>query len=677
MLRKRSGKIVLALLALAAAAIAIATYQGAPYYSKFDKRFHLDPQALSLIRPGLEASIEEIEVGDDGSVAVVLSVSDDFGQPLDRNGIQTAGRVSANFLLGVVPQGESHYRSYITRIQTSPITGDTAEQPTSETNGAWTELEPGLYRYVFAATLPADHDPDATHTVGVYLRRELEEFDLGRPAANVTAHFTPSGAEPESIRDVVRTEACNACHDPLAEHGGPRREMDLCVMCHYPGVIDPDTGNSVDMAVMTHKIHMGANLPSVQAGQPYQIIGFRQSVHDYSKALFPQDIRNCEACHDGAAAQHELFLNNPTREACGSCHDDVDFATGEGHVNLPQISDNLCANCHFPEGELEFDASILGAHTVPSKSRQLAGINIDILEVENAGPGQNPTVHFNLTNNAGDLIPPSSLPFFNLLIAGPNSDYNFLSSERAVEGSVETADGFAYTFNTPLPEDAAGSYTAGAEAFRNVPLNAGTTIEFSHRETAENPTLAFSVDGGAPNARRLSVSDEKCEACHQNLALHGSIRHNTDYCAMCHQPAADDSPFRTADQLPARSIDFKFMIHRIHMGEELTRDYTLIGFMGFAANYNGVVYPGDLRNCEACHVNESYNTPSAGVEDTVDPYEFFSPLPADTASCLGCHDTRDAAAHAFVNISPFGESCGSCHGPDAEFSVERVHARHL
>jgi hypothetical protein len=36
-------------------------------------------------------------------------------------------------------------------------------------------------------------------------------------------------------------------------------------------------------------------------------------------------------------------------------------------VNLPQVSDNNCATCHTPQGELPLDASILGAH-VPTNA---------------------------------------------------------------------------------------------------------------------------------------------------------------------------------------------------------------------------------------------------------------------------------------------------------------------
>jgi OmcA/MtrC family decaheme c-type cytochrome len=130
---------------------------------------------------------------------------------------------------------------------------------------------------------------------------------------------------------------------------------------HTPQTVDPDTGNSMDMPVLIHKIHMGSQLPSVRAGKPYRVIGFQQRVFDYSTVVFPADARNCTFCHEQntGAAQASAFLK-PNRAACGACHDNVNFETGENHANLPQLSDNMCSTCHIPQGELEFDLSISG-----------------------------------------------------------------------------------------------------------------------------------------------------------------------------------------------------------------------------------------------------------------------------------------------------------------------------
>ena len=67
-------------------------------------------------------------------------------------------------------------------------------------------------------------------------------------------------------REVVLQAACNKCHDQLSAHGGARRDLQLCITCHSPQSVDPDTGNTVDLSVMVHKIHMGSSLPSVVAG---------------------------------------------------------------------------------------------------------------------------------------------------------------------------------------------------------------------------------------------------------------------------------------------------------------------------------------------------------------------------------------------------------------------------
>ena len=47
-----------------------------------------------------------------------------------------------------------------------------------------------------------------------------------------------------------------------------------------------------------------------------------------------------------------------------------------------------------------------------------------------------------------------------------------------------------------------------------------------------------------------------------------------------------------------------------------------------------------------------------------------------TAPCLGCRTSQDAAAHAARNIHPVpGEACAAYRGQDANFSVDREHAR--
>jgi len=645
-------------------------------FTPFDKEYYLTDEQVAFIRPGFNVQVSDPDIAADGTVSVRFALRDAGGLPLDINGVYTPGPVRISFVLAYIPGNGDHYVAYTQSRQVSPITGESAWQASADTGGTLEEIEIGTYRYTFKTKLPADYDRNATHAVGFFAERDLSEFELGAPMADGVVKFVPTGAPVRKIRELTTDEACGRCHDFLRVHGR-RHSVELCVLCHYDGVVDPDTRNSVDMRVMIHKIHAGEQLPSVQAGTPYQIIGYRQSVLDFSEVRFPQDLRYCDTCHVGDAAQHDAWLLKPTRAACGSCHDNVDFVSGKNHAGGPAISDRFCGNCHFPEGELEFDASVRGAHTVPAESEQLEGISIEILEVSNVGPGQAPVVLFRMTNKNGDPIDPAGLNFFNLVVAGPTTDYTFTSSEAARASVSAGAPGeYVYSFQTTLPEDAEGTFVVGAEAYRNVTLNPGTTKEFSFRETAENPFVYVAVTDPEPVPRRQIVSDEKCEACHRNLALHGTIRHNADgYCQVCHKPTADDSATRPIDMYPARSIDLRFMVHRIHMGEELTRDYTIVGRGGMSANFNHVLYPSDRRACEMCHLEETYNVPVAGVVPVTDENEFFSPIPPNSAACLGCHDTVEAAAHAFTNLTPFGEGCGACHAAARRFAVAKVHAR--
>jgi OmcA/MtrC family decaheme c-type cytochrome len=196
-------------------------------------------------------------------------------------------------------------------------------------------------------------------------------------------------------RSVVTTDACNQCHDPLIGHGGSRLKVELCIMCHTPQTINPDTQLTQDMKVLIHKIHMGSSLPSVKAGTPYRI-WHRGAWSDFSTVVFPQDVRNCTTCHAKGATQADNWKTNPSAAACGSCHDDVNFATGANHVNLPQPDDKQCKNCHTANAVSDFDASVPGAHLIPSNSTSLPGLVTKVLKVDNATPGNAPTVTFSV-----------------------------------------------------------------------------------------------------------------------------------------------------------------------------------------------------------------------------------------------------------------------------------------
>ncbi len=625
-----------------------------------------DPNLLNFIRPGLVIKITEATIASDGVIRVRCKLTDPKGLPLDREGLTGPGPISVSFIAAYVPKGQSQYVAYTTRPQTSPITGVTAIQAGGDSGGKFELISEGVYQYTFGTRAPAGFDQTATHTIGAYGSRNLSEFDLGTQYDDDVFNFVPDGSKVTVVRDVIRSASCNQCHHQLAFHGGSRRTMELCVLCHQPQTIDPDTGNTVDMPVMTHRIHLGSSLPSVRAGKPYKIIGHSQTVYDYSKIAFPADARNCGACHQPGAAQADNYLK-PNRAACGACHDDVDFQSGKGHLDLPQVTDNQCVHCHTKRGELEFDASILGAHTIPRLSSSLPGVVFDIVSVTDGVAGKRPTVVFSLKDKAGKPLEASKMNRLRLTLAGPNSDY-----ATSVQEDVLKADGtpdgrYWWTFQNPIPADAKGSYSVAIEGRREVKLLEGTKQELTVRDVGVNKVFAFSVDGSKAEPRRTVVSIARCNACHGSLAFHGDSRNTIEACVQCH------NPLRTAGPGGSLPIDFRVMVHRIHTGHELTIPYAFSA----TVNFNEIGYPGDRRKCDACHVNGSELLPlkGSGRLNVADPSGHLNPAGPVAAACTSCHTSKAAASHALANTNALGEGCAACHGGEAEFSVARVHAR--
>jgi OmcA/MtrC family decaheme c-type cytochrome len=137
-------------------------------------------------------------------------------------------------------------------------------------------------------------------------------------------------------------------------------------------------------------------------------------------------------------------MTKPTRAACGACHDDINFATGVNHAGGPQFDDNQCSTCHIPQGELDFDASIKGGHLVPTDSKNLSGLVVNLTNVTNGTAGSKPVVTFTVQDGSGSGLPLSKLGGLQLTMAGPTTDYGYTSfgSDVTTPGYVtESATG--------------------------------------------------------------------------------------------------------------------------------------------------------------------------------------------------------------------------------------------
>ncbi|MDO8715761.1 MAG: OmcA/MtrC family decaheme c-type cytochrome, partial [Dehalococcoidales bacterium] len=378
---------------------------------------------------GVVAKITAVTIGADNKPVVTFSIVDGKGQPLKISDLDGYPRFTIDYIKLDAATNTTSYVNYITDTRAGApfVFGNVTMQPALPSNPThpildtlptpapvfpalfanFKDLGNGVYTYTFNATLPATYDKNATHVVGGQVTRSARIY-----ASNTLFEFIPAGGAVTVTRRVVAMESCNQCHNPLALHGGSRRDPALCVLCHTPQNLEPNSGNSAAFNTMIHKIHRGAGLPSVVAGKPYFIANER---NDFSTVVFPQyggstigDTRNCTTCHGAPAGMTaaayaakapnaDNWKTKPSQAACGSCHDQIDWTTGKStipgrkdHAKGAQ-TDKDCATCHKPDFGQEFDESIVGAHVIPDNSNQLKGINVAIVSVTNTKPGQNPT----------------------------------------------------------------------------------------------------------------------------------------------------------------------------------------------------------------------------------------------------------------------------------------------
>jgi OmcA/MtrC family decaheme c-type cytochrome len=385
----------------------------------------------------------------------------------------------------------------------------------------------------------------------------------------------------------------------------------------------------------------------------------------------------------------------------------VNFATGVSHAGGPQFDDNLCTTCHIPQGEIDFDASIKGAHVAPIASSLLTGLAVNITKVDNGTAGSQPVVSFTVQDGSGNPLLLSQLGSISFTMAGPTTDYGYTSfgsdtastpgyvTESATKASCDNRGNCIYTFTHAVPANASGTFAIGVEARRTEVVLPGTTAQQSIQYGAPNKVVYFSVDGSPVASRRAVVALNNCNQCHVALSVHGTLRNNTEYCVLCHNPSNTDASVRAsatvaADKAaPPLGINFNLLVHRIHYGINMqvaNRSYVVVGFGGSHNDFSGTLFPAlaptgaatDTRNCSLCHVNgsEQNDLTLAGINPVTDPQGPLNPVQPFTSACTGCHLDLAAASHALSNTTQLGEACSVCHASGAAYAVNQVHAQY-
>ncbi|MGA7824296.1 MAG: OmcA/MtrC family decaheme c-type cytochrome, partial [Steroidobacteraceae bacterium] len=397
----------------------------------------------------------------------ITSVTVGSGQPVvdfqlvDENGAPLSGLPAADigFAIAKLTPGtngtSSYWTSYIYQTVTpsgcpTGVTScDTAPaiQPATEsgTTGKLVDNGNGTYVYTFAKNITTD--PLVTYVATLTHRVAFEIRGLAQ-ANNGAYTFQPSTGATTNIfsREIVETSTCDTCHGFLNAHGGARVEVHYCVMCHSPQNSDPYSGNTLDFKRMIHKIHTGINLPSINPpalaavdttptlGQGYWIVGYMESLNNFNTVLFPQDTRNCQTCHVqnlAGATEAGNYASVPTMEACGACHDNVNFATGANHSTNIVANDTQCVTCHGPSSNLDNgQLTAVAAHTIP-----------DVVAAA--------LYQFSVNSVTFSVQAGSTYPVVNLSVTNPNNHqpYNILADPTFVGNGIIAGQ----TFNGVTP----------------------------------------------------------------------------------------------------------------------------------------------------------------------------------------------------------------------------------
>ncbi len=302
------------------------------------------------------------------AITVRFVMRDDRGFPLDVTGVYSLNTpIQPRFALGYFTKDPSTgFVSPLTVFTKSTSASAPNGQPTSynpASAGQGTLVENGMGAGDYTYTFPTASTPNGavavaydtskmgeTHALWVQATRQTDlQFTTNANtfyAENFSYNFIPSGNGTPLKREIASQAKCDNCHQQfkaettssVAFHGGGRVDVGMCNVCHNPG---RTTNPLADSASFVHRIHNGEQVATANL------------FHGIA-ATYPQDVRNCDGCH-GGAAQGAQAIANPSTLACKGCHDYVSFtnsasATCGVYGNIARGADGKPLACNHVAG---------------------------------------------------------------------------------------------------------------------------------------------------------------------------------------------------------------------------------------------------------------------------------------------------------------------------------------
>jgi OmcA/MtrC family decaheme c-type cytochrome len=555
-----------------------------------------------------------------------------------------------------------------------------------------TNAATGDYTYTFytplGSTTPYDN---ALHFSAADIQRVWVRV-AGTPSNTYTGgvgfrDFTLSGTAPGYTvtnlgylaRQFVTIEACQKCHGPknqVMDHASSYMDISGCVICHSP-ITNANNGGGGSSALTNYymvDLWLGKMIHRIHDGK-----GSTLTHKPQADAVFPQDIRNCVACHSNpsgkdlgpvgagsnqyaAGNQLDQWKNHPSTAYCGTCHVGFPLTSHNGGAHPPGASsDPACAGCHPATGAAPAVATVHDTSPEPGsfnanpknvpefnvtltlspvKSFYVSGDNILVtatLKKHADNTAVATAVYTNTQGLAGitdnalrsaslAVYGPRALPksILNLPVSPttglpPQSANLFIGSKTAdnVVNARVLTDNTAFRYKLTIPTGVkAGTY--------------GVRVRFGdYGYVADNnykvESVAFqTIQIGSATVEK-KVAGDICVNCHgaPPVTFEGhNARHvvvwDTDQCNSCHDYSGN------------HAATLSNRVHAVHsantLGDMLNTQAMQTTSGGFNAatidvDWSDIGYPQNINNCATCHA--SGNTSYRSVVHEV--------------SCLGCH----------------------------------------
>jgi OmcA/MtrC family decaheme c-type cytochrome len=353
-----------------------------------------------------------------------------------------------------------------------------------------TDEAPGTYTISLWARLAADNIQQVMRFANVQIGTAQAEQSLFTDAR--TGSTTCADCHEGAVSGKLYLHHIDPGFSPTGNWSLDYEPGPSCKSCHnndgYAAYADASApgGRVVDPLVRrVHGVHMGEGLKL-----PFNTNATTGDFRHYRHVIFPAEIRNCTKCH-----VDDRWKTQPTRMACGSCHDTLWFGTSatkpadmEMHGGGTQTSDTKCSICHAPDPDPNnLIESITENHKVPTPG-------IDDIEVTLTPPangtnyvaGEAPVITLVFKDDSGNPIDHTKVTDVNFSTA---SLYVYGPRARAVPVLTSAAKNVNSKLRASVTSSKAGPWAIKGKVFK-IAVNGSAPLEITIDGAADLVTAA-------------------------------------------------------------------------------------------------------------------------------------------------------------------------------------------